>query len=197
MLTSAPPLCGLVLAGGESRRMGRDKSRLPWQGQEQRLRCAELLSEFCTGVFVSLRTPETLQPYTVLTDLHPGIGPMAGLLSAFAQQPAAAWLLLACDLPLVGREAVQLLVDQRDPAALATCFCHQDGRLEPLAAIWEPAAAPLLEDARAAGHYGLQALLLAGRVERVPVPFTEWLLNANTPAEWDLACLLAGKPELK
>lgn len=193
MLT--PPLLGLVLAGGESRRMGRDKGRLAWQGKELRLRCAELIAPFCGETFLSLRREEPVAGWPVLTDVHPNIGPMAGLLRAFAERPDAAWLVLACDLPLMTRAALQALVAQRDPAALATCLCAHAAEPEPLAAIWEPRAAALLRAAHAGGQYGLQRLLRAQPVHCVQVSFPACLHNANAPADWEAALRHAGSNE--
>ncbi|RYY93558.1 MAG: molybdenum cofactor guanylyltransferase [Chitinophagaceae bacterium] len=189
MLTA--PLPGLVLAGGESRRMGRDKGRLSWNGTEQRLRTAELLSLFCSPVYISLRSAEEISGYPVLVDNLTGIGPMAGLLRAFREHPDAAWLVLACDLPLMSETALRLLVAGRDPGRVATCLCGADGRPEPLAAIWEPSALRLLQKAQADGQYGLQRLLNEGGCALINVPNVEWLHNSNTPGEWAEARLRA------
>jgi molybdopterin-guanine dinucleotide biosynthesis protein A len=87
-----PPLRGLVLAGGQSQRMGHDKGRLTYhQGQEQRAYAAKLLVPFCEDVFVSCRAEQvaelqaaSLQP---LPDQFLDLGPMSGLLSAFRHDP--------------------------------------------------------------------------------------------------------------
>src|SRR5437763_14441075 len=102
---SVPPLSGLVLAGGRSTRMRRDKAALAYQGQTQLERAMALLTALVARAFVSVRADQRRDPlrarFAQSTDAHPNIGPLAGLLAPQAQHPAAAWLVLACDLPLL------------------------------------------------------------------------------------------------
>jgi len=54
MKAATPKLNGLVLAGGKSLRLGTDKGKINWHGNEQRYYIAELLQKFCDEVFISL-----------------------------------------------------------------------------------------------------------------------------------------------
>lgn len=143
------PLHGLVLAGGASRRMGRDKGTLEYRGEPRVLSAFRLLAETCERAFVSVDAAKAeTPPYSALpTIIDEGRhrGPIAGLEAAWARYPFAAWLLLAVDLPLVDRELLEELVAARDTTSFATAFRHADGTPEPLCTIWEPAARePLL-----------------------------------------------------
>lgn len=114
-------------------------------------------------------------------------GPLAGLLSAFRQDSRAAWLVLACDLPLLDEITLQFLVDHRNTAGYATAFrSAHDGLPEPLCAIYEPAMGPILEASYAAGTLRPREILLqqsaAVTLLRLPVP--EILENANTPEDF-------------
>ncbi|MBL6448165.1 NTP transferase domain-containing protein [Fulvivirga sp. 29W222] len=134
-----PKLYGLVLIGGESRRMGKDKSLLSYHSKNQRAHSYELLSGCCNKVFLSCnanQTPEVTQPF--IEDSKDYLGPLAGLLSAQEKFRDVAWLVLACDMPFVDEELLDMLVRYRDPKALATCFYH--GFPEPLCTIWEPSS---------------------------------------------------------
>jgi len=115
---------GLVLSGGKSTRMGKDKSLIAYHGgKPQREYVFDLLSECCDNVFTSCRKeqeiPKHLNP---LPDRYDFGGPVNGILSAFALHPDKAWLVVAVDMPNVTSRALQTLLSQRDPNRLATVF---------------------------------------------------------------------------
>ncbi|HNG90500.1 MAG TPA: NTP transferase domain-containing protein, partial [Saprospiraceae bacterium] len=103
MRRRAAPLCGLVLAGGRSLRMGRDKGSIPWHGRPQWAHVADLLQPLCQEVMISCRPEQAADfaPYPTLPDTFAELGPYGALLSAFRRRPDAAWLVTACDLPLL------------------------------------------------------------------------------------------------
>lgn len=190
---SAAPI-GLVLAGGLSRRMGRDKGALEYAGEPQVLRASRLLGRFCPRVLVSIR-PEQARSrcYRGLARVEDEgrlAGPAAGLLAAWRREPAAALLALAVDLPLVDAALVAALVAARDPARLATAFRHPDGTIEPLCAIWEPAARAEL--CRRAEHASpsLRRLLEDTGVGLLQAAEPERLRSVNTPEDYARAAAL-------
>jgi molybdopterin-guanine dinucleotide biosynthesis protein A len=174
----------LILVGGQSRRMGRDKALIARpDGSRQIDHIAALASGLCDGVFLSVReNVPTGISLPVIPDLRPGEGPVAALESAAAR--GGPWLVLGCDLFLMDRETLAFLSDHRDPSRMATCFRNRiDGRAEPLCAIYEPAglahaAAALSEGRRCAREFleSLDPLLL-------DLPRPAALDNANTPDE--------------
>ncbi len=139
----APPLFGLVLAGGASTRMQRDKAALVYHDKPQLQWTYDLLLEHCTAAFVSVRPDQRLEPTRAalpqIVDRLPGSGPMAGITAALAEHPKAAWLVVACDLPFVDSATLGSLIAHRDPQRIATAYrSSHDGLPEPLCAIWEP-----------------------------------------------------------
>ncbi|MGZ3929685.1 MAG: NTP transferase domain-containing protein, partial [Mucilaginibacter sp.] len=107
MQHAKPLLNGLVLAGGKSIRMGYDKGAVNWFGKEQRYHVADMLKPLCHEVFISCRADQKQQvniDYNVLEDSFIGLGPFGAILSAFREQPDKAWLVVACDLPLLETE---------------------------------------------------------------------------------------------
>lgn len=139
-----PKIYGLVLAGGKSTRMGKDKGMIPYHGMPQREYLYHLLSRVCEQTYVSIRPdqksdfPEDMQS---IVDDNKYKGPYNGLLSAHNKFPDVAWLVLACDLPLIDLASLQELIAARDPNVLATAFAQKEDPLpEPLCAIWEPHA---------------------------------------------------------
>lgn len=143
-MTSIANLYGLVLSGGKSTRMGTDKGLIQYHGVPQREYLYDLLSQVCDDTFISLREEQATElPPTMKTivDLNEYKGPYNGFLSAHKKYPEAAWLVLACDLPLMDLEALKELISQRDNTKQATAFALKENPLpEPLCAIWEPHA---------------------------------------------------------
>jgi molybdopterin-guanine dinucleotide biosynthesis protein A len=142
-----PVLNGLVLAGGKSVRMGFDKGAVNWHGKEQRYYMADMLKPCCNEVFISRRSvqQDMDEQYKTLTDTFIGLGPYGAILSAFREQPDNAWLVVACDLPLLDINTLQHLIDNRDCSAIATAYESSfDGFPEPLITIWEPKSYPVL-----------------------------------------------------
>ena len=184
---NAAPLYGLLLSGGASRRMQRDKAQIQYRGQPQLLRAWRLLSSVTEQAFVSVREDQRHDPLRgelpQLVDSYEAIGPAAGILSAQDQHPDAAWLVLACDLPLLNQATLRQLIAARDPAADATAFRSRfDDLPEPLCAIWEPSSHRRLKQRFEAGSYCPRKALIQGKTHLLDAPGTA-LDNINTPEE--------------
>ncbi len=138
------PLYGLILSGGKSSRMGNDKGLIAYHGVPQRDYLFDLASSYCESVFYSARedqVPSFPASAPIVVDQNNYRGPFNGILSAHEAYPEVAWLVLACDLPLLTSDGLKDLVKNRDYNKLATSFSSKDSGLpEPLIAIWEPAA---------------------------------------------------------
>lgn len=182
-----PQLYGLVLAGGKSVRMGQDKSIIKWHGKEQRYYMADLLAGVCKDVFISCRAEQQNEidtNYKVLPDSYTGAGPLGGILSAFKSNPDSAWLVTACDLPLLDTSTLQFLIDNRDMKAIATTFESPfDALPEPLITIWEPASYEVLLSFLNSGITCPRKALIRSneKVKIIKAPNPDALMNANTP----------------
>ena len=186
---SIAPLYGLLLSGGESRRMQRDKAQLAYAGEPQLLRAWRLLSALTERAFVSVRTSQQDDPLRAslpqLVDTFDAFGPAAGILSAQVAHPQAAWLVVACDLPLLDEATLRTLLAARDPRKDATAFASRfDGLPEPLCAIWEPSSQALLAQRCAAGSPCPRKALLQSDIVLLPAPGAA-LDNVNTPEEFE------------
>ncbi|WP_246010529.1 NTP transferase domain-containing protein [Hymenobacter perfusus] len=185
---TAPPLRGLVLAGGRSQRMGQDKGKLAYHGQEQRAYAAELLAPFCQDVHVSCRPDQVVEleyaGLRPLPDTFADLGPLSGILSALRLDPNAAWLVVACDLPFLSETTLAHLVQHRQPARLATAFQSPENEWpEPLITIWEPASYPQLLRFLSLGYSCPRKTLINSDVAVLPAPAPQELRNVNTPEE--------------
>ena len=187
MEKSVGTLNGLVLAGGKSLRMGYDKSSIEWHGKEQRYYMADLLKQFCGEIFISCRADQQNEVdsyYKTLPDTFVDLGPYGAILSVFREKPDAAWLVVACDLPLLDIETLQYLVAHRNPSAVATTFESPfDGLPEPLITIWEPKAYPVLLSFLSQGYTCPRKALRNNDVHIIKAENADALMNVNTQDE--------------
>ena len=193
------PLRAAVLVGGAGRRMGRPKEALEVGGERLLDRILAALAAAGCGPAVLLGTGRAVNgPAAALARLPdaPGVrGPLAGLLAALRSERAA-WLVAACDLPLLSRPAVEWLVAQRGPAGEHGAWAvlpRVGGRVQPLLAVYEPESLALVEELAASGKPSPSRLAGHARVwspEPPPALAAAWS-NANTPGE--LAALLGAR----
>ena len=184
---SKPALNGLVLAGGISSRMGFDKGAINWHGKQQRYYIADLLENFCEDVFISCRAgqeKEIDKGYQTITDTFTGLGPFGAILSAFREKPDDAWLVVACDLPLVNADTLKHLTGNRNVSSIATAFQSTYQNFpEPLITIWEPKSYPVLLSFLAQGYSCPRKVLINSEVTVLNAPDPNNLTNVNTPGE--------------
>jgi len=185
-----PKLYGLVLAGGKSTRMTKDKSQLEYHQKPQQQYAIDLLEKVCDAVFVSSRDESQSNETNIpcITDKFIGLGPYGGILSAFMQEPNAAWLVIAVDLPFLDASTIQNLVEHRNSSKLATCFIDPQNEFpEPLISIWEPRAYPRMLDFLSKGYSCPRKVLINSDVEIIVERNVQALTNVNTPEEFDEA----------
>ncbi|MCE4064163.1 NTP transferase domain-containing protein [Chryseobacterium gleum] len=189
--TDVPKLNGLVLAGGKSQRMGSPKDKMNWHGKEQRYYAADLLASFCDEVFISCRQDqlENFDPdYNALTDTFLNMGPFGGILSALRSQRDAAWLVVACDLPLLDEKSLEFLIENRNIEKAATTYESPfDGLPEPLITIWEPKSYPLLLNFLGSGITCPRKVLINSDTLILKPGNPDSLMNVNTPEDRERA----------
>jgi len=180
---------GLILAGGYSRRMGKDKALLEFHGKPQIEHLFELLQKYCKKVFLSKRTDQkAYKNLPFINDSHEfsNQGPLGGILSAMKQHPGANWLVMACDLPFVTQETIQTLLTLRDPQKIATAFIStQDALPEPLCAIWEGHGFNSILKLFNEGIHCPRKILIKSNSHLLKQTNPHWLDNINTPYEFD------------
>jgi len=186
--TPAPSAVGVVLAGGASQRMGRDKVLLAVGGASLPAMAAERLAAVCAEVAVADRGRRLLPDFPSLPD-GPGRGPAAGILGAAAAYPGRPLLVLACDLPGV---SAALLAELARVAACDFAVPRWRGGVEPLCALYGPAALAVLSDNVGRGLHAPHLLagdgsLAVRYLEGDPLarfgPPEEVFLNLNTPED--------------
>jgi molybdopterin-guanine dinucleotide biosynthesis protein A len=190
-------IVGAVLVGGASRRMGRDKARLPFGGRSLAAHVAGVLDQVFTEVVLVARAAAEagkragdgeLVGRAVLTDHFPGAGPLAGLHAALLHARetrgrgslpgGGAVFLAACDLPGLSPELVRHVTagapgeagseETAEPAWARVPVA--DGRLQPLAALYGPGCLSLAAENLRRGRRSMHGLL--DQLTVLPVPVT-------------------------
>ena len=198
MTNTIPKLYGLILSGGKSIRMGKDKGLIKYHSLPQREYLYDLANQVCEKTYISLREeqktdlPSNMEP---IVDLNQFKGPYNGLLSAHIKYPEVAWLVIACDLPLIQLDTLKELISQRNPTKNATAFALEENPLpEPVFAIWEPQA---LQSSLSYLQNGISTCprkFLINTDTKLVFPKDEnVLLNANSIEEYNKAVLELNK----
>ena len=133
-----------VMIGGESRRMGAPKQLIEWRGRPLVAPIVDVLSMIRRPLFLGGGPlPDSLAAEERLADAPDHVGPVAGLIAAL-RHDAVPWIVCACDMPLISEAALEWLVRARRPDTHAV-LPVASGRVQPLFALYEPTALPLLE----------------------------------------------------
>jgi len=180
------PVFGLVLAGGESRRMGRDKALLVRNGRSQLDYVATLLEAVTNRVFVSTRQEQKNDAersrFDQIVDRYDGIGPVAGILSAMDAYPEADWLVVACDLPNIDQPTLEYLLEHRSAQQPFTAFrSSYDNLPEPLCALYRSGSDAIVRQFVDDGIVCPRKILLRSDTCLLVQPNPAALDNINTP----------------
>ncbi len=175
----------IILSGGKSIRMGEDKSKIHYHGMAQQDYLIGLCSQLGIKAYVSCREEQTEQNgHPTILDKFIGLGPYGGILSAFQEDPDAAWMVIACDLPLIGKPEIEDLISKRNPTKFATAYFNPETDLpDPLFTIWEPKAYLSLLSYLSLGYSCPRKVLINSNIELVQLPKPEVLKNVNTPED--------------
>jgi molybdenum cofactor guanylyltransferase len=169
-----------VLAGGRSRRMGRDKAQLPYRGGT--LAGAVMKSvKAAAGSAILVGRPDL----GGIPDLYPGEGPLGGILTAL-HHTAAEWnLIVACDMPETDPAFLRSLLDAAEARGCAVLLPYSHGgRPEPLCAIYRRDALDSLRQRFEAGVRKITAALDGLTVARFDAADDLSFQNVNTPEDW-------------
>jgi molybdopterin-guanine dinucleotide biosynthesis protein A len=189
------PAAGLVLAGGGSRRMGRNKLSLAWGGGTLLTRIGNVLnhtvqSTWIVGLPETIPLPE-LPGVRFISEGNP-IGPLGGLQAGLAAMAEPAALVVAADMPFVGPESIRRLW-RLAAGAEVTLLQAADG-IHPLFGIYRRSCLPAVRRAMEQGLHRMTSFWDALPVRVIDIgddPFwARVLVNVNTPADYRRALRL-------
>ena len=203
---------GFVLAGGKSSRMGAgtDKVFLEFDGQTLLDRALALMSTVCDRVAI-VGEPSKFTKYgsskygslkygskksrsskyeSVVADIFPGCGPLAGIHGALLHSSAELNLMLAVDMPFVSQELLAFLFAEAEKSAAIVTVPRSGKGLQPLCAVYRSDFSTVAEKALRAGKYKIDALFSSVSVrvieegELTAAGFSEQsFFNVNTPQD--------------
>jgi len=188
-----PTACG-ILAGGASRRMGRNKALLPFRGKPLIRHQLDLLSPMFSEILISANDPAAYAafPLRVVPDVFAEPCSLSGIHALLKAATAPRVFVVACDLPFLHPGLIRKMLyvtGEFDVIVPETA----DG-LEPLHAIYSRACVPAIESAAADARWKVSAFYPGVWVDRLEVDVNDWRVegrspftNANTPDEWTRA----------
>ncbi|PPS43940.1 molybdenum cofactor guanylyltransferase [Chroococcidiopsis sp. TS-821] len=200
-------LSAIVLAGGKSSRMGKDKALLAIQGVPLLKRVCDVASSLCDAVYVVTPTPEKYQhlalknsqfvrevplsqetlsiPSSTKVTLPLPHGPLVGFAQGLAVVKTDWVLLLACDLPKLQVEVLQDWAEELEnvPQEAIAALPRQEKGWEPLCGFYRHGCLPVLNAFIAQGGRSFQTWLVQHPVHVLSLPNAEILFNCNTPED--------------
>jgi molybdenum cofactor guanylyltransferase len=195
------PMAGLVLCGGGSSRMGRDKALLEVRGRPLVLHVAALLEQAADPVLLAPGRPGRLGPlgYREVADVAPGAGPLSGLVAGLEASPHRLMAVVAVDLPFASPPLFRLLAELHgDEDAVVP---RSDSGPQPLHAAYATAALPALRAALSESRLALQEVLAELEVRwvgedewRAADPAGRFAVNLNRPEDLDMIENAGGEP---
>lgn len=144
--TGNKKFCGIILAGGKSRRMGVDKAELTLDGMtflEIQVRKLQLLG--AADIMISGKTTGLPGTRSVM-DIYPGCGPLGGLYSCFVSASQTCALVLSVDVPLISPSTLEELLETHFRDNYDATILARNGRIEPLIAVYNTDTAGLLAE---------------------------------------------------
>jgi molybdopterin-guanine dinucleotide biosynthesis protein A len=192
----------VLLAGGQSRRMGKNKALLPVGGKPNIEHIRDELNFTSPHFVVVTNEPEIYRflGEQMVSDRHPGKGPLAGIQAGLLQSHCDWNLVVACDMPFVSAEAAEFLLGQamQQPAdatrQIDAVLPLIDGQMHPLFAVYHKRCASYIEDLVIADKLRMVDLLANLRVKKLTeadfpesIDSARLVFNMNRPDEWEQA----------
>lgn len=185
-----PDLIGVVLCGGESKRMKTDKALLEYQNQPQWKTVSKMLQPFCKKTVISINENQweswaknETKNFIIDEEKYKNHGPISGILSVTDKFPNNGLMILGTDFPFIKFKNLVQLHNQRSKSFDAVCF-EKDGFLQPLTSIIEKEAVYKLNEFFANGNDSLRQFLGEIKTKIIPVNGENFLENINTEADF-------------
>ncbi len=189
MIFSKPDITGIILAGGQSRRMGFNKAEAAMHGRSMLIRMIDKLSTLTSNIIISIG-PTTYSNinWPQIPDVYPNCGPLGGIYSVLKTSTTPFNLVVSCDMPLISVSLLHYIVARAaESEAILTAPVDEDGQLQLLCAVYHKDIVPVLEQQIEANALKMKSLTALVEVENVsitkehPLYHQHAFKNVNTP----------------
>ncbi|AFL99745.1 MULTISPECIES: molybdenum cofactor guanylyltransferase [Desulfitobacterium] len=187
------PITGIILAGGKSSRMGRNKAFIEWAGVPLIEHTLAIFSTVFAEVMISSNHPELYAKYgvKVIKDNYLDHGPLGGLEACLREARYDYAFFAACDMPFLSVEVIRFMAGKIE-GEVDILIPELDGEIQPLHAFYHKNCLPIIEDSLKAKHLKLAVFIRQNnRVrhmrEKDFINFPNIRLcfsNMNTPQEY-------------
>jgi molybdopterin-guanine dinucleotide biosynthesis protein A len=193
------PVTGLILSGGKSKRMGRPKAFLPFEGSTVIGHIVSEIKDLFSEVFIVANEVESFEDLgvDVVKDILPHRGPLGGILSGLMTSSNHYAFVMACDMPLIDKRLVRELVSRRQDNDVVV-LSHPQG-IEPLFGVYSKNCIKPLEESLFAGNLSVQDFLSGLKAgvydwmpERQDADALPPFFNINTPQDYSRVIARAG-----
>ncbi len=193
------PVTGLILSGGKSKRMGRPKAFLPFEGSTVIGHIVSEIKDLFSEIFIVANEVESFEDLgvDVVKDILPHRGPLGGILSGLMTSSNHYAFVMACDMPLIDKRLVRELVSRRQDNDVVV-LSHPQG-IEPLFGVYSKNCIKPLEESLFAGNLsvqdflsGLKAGIYEWMPERADADVLPPFFNINTPQDYSRVIARAG-----
>jgi len=178
----------IIMAGGDSSRMGSDKSMLPVNGKPIIEIIAEQLRGHFEQILISTNEAEKLAflGFEIVPDKVPGQGPLMGIASALEASSSELNFVVACDIPNIDLSCVRrMLAEAVGSGADIIVPTTGDQRYEPLFAVYNKSALGAMNKILSSGGRKISDVFAMCEVRSVEFGDAQWLANLNTIAEYE------------
>lgn len=179
-------ISALILAGGKSRRMGRDKGLLKYQGKSLCGHIIEAVLPCCSELFIVSNHPEyTSFGFPLLSDNYSNKGPLAGIEAGLEASTKSFQLVLSCDMPLLSSSLIKKLCVQASDTKTICHFNDQD-RIQPLPGLYPTNLVSILQKSIHENQLSLSVFLKNQACQAIDLTAQEkkQLLNINNLSDY-------------
>ena len=173
----------IILAGGKSSRMGRDKGLVLYRGKRMVEHVVEACKKLTSDILISTNNPEySFLGYRLIPDDYKNTGPIGGMLAALKASATEDNIFCPCDMPNLHPGILQKIITKSDGESVVVAV-DPTGKIYPVLGYYKKSVLPAIETQIKKGDFKLQHLLAAVNAKKVEVKDAKALSNVNYPKD--------------